>query len=64
MLTFLMDIGDGGEESNLGPAISGRESIYEGNAPDWSYKRYIRIIFTLLLQGIEGFMQYLTLIKH
>lgn len=39
MLTFLMDIGDGGEETNLGSAISGKESVYEGNAADWFPER-------------------------
>lgn len=61
MLTFLMDVGDGRGETNCGCAISGSESVHKRKAAVWFVKKYS---WTLLLQDIERFMQYLTLINH
>lgn len=53
MLTFLMGVGDGRREANLGPAIPGSESVYK-KAAVWFVEifSYFRIQNVLLFQGL------------
>lgn len=64
MLTFLMDVGDGRREANLGSAIPGSESVCK-KAAVWFVEifSYIRIQNVSLLRDLEGFMQHFPPLK-